>query len=200
MLKWILGILALIIVVVAGTCYYGFKKLTGDGGTVTITMAGTPERIFAALATPDSMVLWMSSSQIEAPLGKGLLAAGDTLRLRQSATKGDSASQMNGTFDGDWVVREVNAPTLLVMEMVEDSAGTRRVVLIRRDSLAVAGDSTTLVTTFSSPMLDSLSTAVRDSSKVGSSVLSGASKLMLGAMRLGAEAELKLLKARVEGK
>lgn len=198
MLKWILGIMALIVLVVAGTCFYGYKKLTGGGGTVTITMAGTPERIFAALATPDSMVLWMSTSTIESPLGKGLLAAGDTLRIRQPAAKGDST--MGATFNGDWVVREVNAPTLLVMEMVEDSAGTRRVVLTRRDSLAAVGDSTTLVTTFSSPLLDSLSTSVRDSSKVGSSVLSGASKLMLGAMRLGAESELRLLKARVEGK
>lgn len=199
MLKWILGILAVIILVVAGTCFYGYKQLTGGGGSVTITMAGTPERIFAAIATPDSMVLWMQSSQIEGPLGKGMLAPGDTLRMRQPAVEGDTTVARTA-FNGDWVVREVVAPTLLVMEMVSDSAGQHHVVLARRDSLAVAGDSTTLVTTFSSPMFDSLTTTVRDSSKVGSSMLSGASKLMLGAMRLATEAELKLLKARVEGK
>ena len=30
MLKWILGILALIIVVVAGTCYYGFSYISSS--------------------------------------------------------------------------------------------------------------------------------------------------------------------------
>ena len=200
MWKWMLGILAVILIVVAGTCFYGYKQLTGGGNSVSITMAGTPERIFAAIATPDSMALWMTASQIEGPFGKGLLAAGDTLRLRQPAMKGDSTSEVKTSFTGDWVVREVSAPTLMVMEMVSDSAGVHRVVLVRRDSLAAFGDSTTVVTTFSSPMLDSLSTSVGDSSRVGSSMLSGASKLMLGAMRFATEAELKLLKARVEGK
>jgi|CXWL01.1.fsa_nt_gi uncharacterized protein YndB with AHSA1/START domain len=200
MLKWILGILAVIIIVVAGTCYYGYKQLTGGGNSVSVTMAGSPERIFAAIATPDSMALWMTSSQIEGPFGRGLLVPGDTLRLRRPTMPGDSTREIKSSFTGDWVVREVNAPTLMVMEMVSDSGGTHRVVLIRRDSLAVVGDSTTLVTTFTSPMFDSLSTSVRDSSAVGSSVLSGANKIMLGAMRIGTEAELKLLKARVEGK
>ena len=93
MWKWMLGILAVILIVVAGTCFYGYKQLTGGGNSVSITMAGTPERIFAAIATPDSMALWMTASQIEGPFGKGLLAAGDTLRLRQPAMKGDSTRE-----------------------------------------------------------------------------------------------------------
>ncbi len=198
MIKWILGILAVIVVVVAGTCFYGYKQLTGGGGSATVTMAGTPERIFAALATADSMVLWMTDSKIEGPFGKGMLAVGDTLRTR-GAAKADSLPNVSTSFNGDWIVREVHAPTLLVMEMVSDSAGVQKVILVRRDSLAVVGDSTTVVTTFASPMLDSLSTTVRDSSKAGSSVLSGASKIMLGAMRMGTQGELELLKKRVEG-
>ena len=199
MIKWILGILALIILAVAGTCFYGYKQLTGGGNSASVTMAGTPERIFAALATADSMALWMTDSKIEGPFGKGLLAVGDTLRSR-SAAKPDSVTAVNSSFDSDWIVREVNAPTLLVMEMVSDSAGVRKVILVRRDSLAAMGDSTMVVTTFSSPLFDSLATTVRDSSKAGSSMLAGANKIMLGAMRMGTQGELEVLKKRVEGK
>jgi uncharacterized protein YndB with AHSA1/START domain len=199
MIKWILGILAVIILVVAGTCFYGYKQITGGGNSATVTMAGTPERIFAALATADSMAIWMTDSKIEGPFGKGLLAPGDTLRSRGSA-KSDSMANVNTSFNGDWIVREVNAPTLLVMEMVSDSAGIRRVVLVRRDSLAAMGDSTTVTSTFSSPLLESLSEAARDTSKVGSSVLSSANKVMIGAIRLGTQGELEVLKRRVEGK
>jgi uncharacterized protein YndB with AHSA1/START domain len=199
MIKWILGILAVIILVVAGTCFYGYKQITGGGNSATVTMAGTPERIFAALATADSMALWMTDSKIEGPFGKGLLAPGDTLRSRGSA-KSDSMPNVTTSFNGDWIVREVNAPTLLVMEMVSDSAGIRRVVLVRRDSLAAMGDSTTVTSTFSSPLLESLSEAARDTSKVGSSVLSSANKVMIGAIRLGTQGELEVLKRRVEGK
>lgn len=199
MIKWILGILAVIILVVAGTCFYGYKQITGGGNSATVTMAGTPERIFAALATADSMAIWMTDSKIEGPFGKGLLAPGDTLRSRGSA-KSDSMANVNTSFNGDWIVREVNAPTLLVMEMVSDSAGIRRVVLVRRDSLAAMGDSTTVTSTFSSPLLESLSEAARDTSKVGSSMLSSANKVMIGAIRLGTQGELEVLKRRVEGK
>ena len=139
------------------------------------------------------MALWMSDSKIEGPFGKGLLAVGDTLRSR-SAAKPDSATAVSSSFDGDWIVREVNAPTLLVMEMVSDSAGVRKVVLVRRDSLAAMGDSTTLVTTFSSPLVDSLATTVRDSSKAGSSMLSGANKIMLGPMGMGTQGQVEELK------
>lgn len=199
MLKWILIVLGLIVLAVAGTCFYGYKQLTGGGNSATVTMAGTPERIFASLATADSMALWMSDSKIEGPFGKGLLAVGDTLRSR-SAAKPDSGTTVSTSFDGDWIVREVNAPTLLVMEMVADSAGVRKVILVRRDSLAARGDSTTVVTTFSSPMFDSLAITARDSSKAGSSMLSGANKIMLGAIRMGTQGELEVLKRRVEGK
>lgn len=198
MLKWILGALALIVIAVGGTCFYGYRQLTSGGDTITMTMAATPERLFASLATPDSMALWLSSSEVLGPFGKGVLAVGDTLRFKGTGRGADSTAGVR--VSGDWVVREVGAPYLLVMEMRADSAGRRQVILMRRDSLVAAGDSTTLITSFNAPLLDSLQVATRDSSKVGSSILGGATKMMIGAMRLGTEQELQRLKARVEGR
>jgi len=196
MIRWILIGIGVLALAVAGTCFYGYKKLTGGGDTVVITMAGTPERVFATLATPDSMALWMTSSRLESPTGGTLLAVGDTLRFRSITVQGDSSGT---SVTGDWIVREVNAPTLLVMEMRSDSGARTGVVLMRRDSLVAVGDSTTIFTTYSTPLFDSVTTTVRDSSKVGSTILGSATKMMVGVMRLTTEEEYKGLKKRVEG-
>jgi uncharacterized protein YndB with AHSA1/START domain len=195
-LRWILIGIGLIALAVTGTCFYGYKKLTGGGDTVIVTMAGTPERVFATLATPDSMALWMTTSRLESPTGGALLAVGDTLRFRSITIQGDSSGT---TVTGDWIVREVNAPTLLVTEMRSDSGARTGVVLMRRDSLVAVGDSTTIFTTYSTPLFDSVSTTVRDSSKVGSTILGGATKMMVGVLRMTTEEEYKGLKKRVEG-
>jgi uncharacterized protein YndB with AHSA1/START domain len=196
MIRWILIGIGVLALAVGGTCFYGYKKLTGGGDTVVITMAGTPERVFATLATPDSMALWMTSSRLESPTGGALLAVGDTLRFRSITVQGDSSGT---SVTGDWIVREVNAPTLLVMEMRSDSGARTGVVLMRRDSLVAVGDSTTIFTTYSTPLFDSVTTTVRDSSKVGSTILGSATKMMVGVMRLTTEEEYKGLKKRVEG-
>ena len=196
MIRWILIGIGVLALAVGGTCFYGYKQLTGGGDTVVITMAGTPERVFATLATPDSMALWMTSSRLESPTGGALLAVGDTLRFRSITDQGDSSGT---SVTGDWIVREVNAPTLLVMEMRSDSGARTGVVLMRRDSLVAVGDSTTIFTTYSTPLLDSVTTTVRDSSKVGSTILGSATKMMVGVMRLTTEEEYKGLKKRVEG-
>lgn len=196
MIRWILIGIGVLALAVGGTCFYGYKKLTGGGDTVVITMAGTPERVFATLATPDSMALWMTSSRLESPTGGALLAVGDTLRFRSISVQGDSSGT---SVTGDWIVREVNVPTLLVMEMRSDSGARTGVVLMRRDSLVAVGDSTTIFTTYSTPLFDSVTTTVRDSSKVGSTILGSATKMMVGVMRLTTEEEYKGLKKRVEG-
>lgn len=196
MLRWILIGLGLIALAITGTCFYGYKKLTGGGDTVVVTMAATPERVFATLATPDSMARWMTASRLESPTGGAMLAVGDTLRFRSITLKDDSSGT---TVTGDWIVREVNAPTLLVMEMRSDTGARTGVVLMRRDSLVAVGDSTTLFTTFSTPLFDSVSSVVRDSSKVGSTILGGATKMMIGVLRLATEGEYHGLKKRVEG-
>jgi uncharacterized protein YndB with AHSA1/START domain len=196
MLKWILGAAVLIIVALAGTCYYGYNKLTGGGDTVAITMGASAERVFATLTTPDSMALWLTSSRLDSPVGGAMLAVGDTLRFRGPARGSDSTGT---TVSGDWVVREINAPTLFVIEMLGDTSASK-VMITRRDSLVTVGDSTTLYSTFSAPLFDSLATTMRDSSKAGSSVMGSAAKMMIGVMRMTTEEEFKGLKKRVEGR
>ena len=195
MWKWIVGGLVALAVVLAGTCYYGYQQLTAGGDTLTITIAGSPERIFASLATPDSMAAWVASAKVTRPIGKGMLLAGDTLVL-------DDPGRQIGTprQNMDWVVREIVAPYLLVLEMRPDTGKVNGVFMVRRDSLIAMGDSTVLVTTFSTPFMDSLGTAAADSSKMGGALVAGTSKVLVGGLRLVHEADLKRLKARVEGK
>lgn len=196
MWRWILGGLAVLALVLLGTCYFGFKKITAGGDTVTTTVAGTPERVFALLATPDSMSTWVASGKVMSPLGRGLLAAGDTLMMDDPGRSVGSAKQ-----NVDWLVREVRAPYLLVLEMRQDSAGQgMRPILTRRDSLVAMGDSTRIISTFSAPLMDSMATVVRDSSRMGGAIANGAGKFVVGAMRLVHESDLSRLKAHAEGK
>ena len=195
MWKWILGGLALVAVVLIGTCYYGFKQMTAGGDTLTFTIGGSPERVFASLATPDSMAAWVASAKVMRPIGKGMLVAGDTLVLD------DPGRQIGGTRQNmDWVVKEISAPTLLVLEMRPDTGKVTSTLMMRRDSLVARGDSTVLITTFSTPFMDSVGTVTKDSSKMGGALVAGASRVMVGALRLVHEGDLKRLKARIEGK
>ena len=195
MWKWIGGGLAVLALILASTCYYGYKQMTAAGGTLTMTIGGSPERVFASLATPDSMAAWVASAKVTRPIGKGMLVAGDTLVLDDPGRRiGGSRQNM------DWVVREIVAPYLLVLEMRPDTGKVNSTLMLRRDSLVAKGDSTMLVTTFSTPFMDSVGTATADSSRMGGAIVAGASKVMVGALRLVHEADLKRLKARVEGK
>lgn len=195
MWKWILGILAVLIIVVVGGAYFGYKKVTAAGDTLTMTIAGSPERIFASLATPDSMASWVASAKVMRPIGKGILVAGDTLVLD------DPGRQVGGSRQNmDWVVREISAPVLLVLVMRPDTGRVRSDQLVRRDSLVAKGDSTTIISVFSTPFMDSVGTANKDSSKMGGAIVAGASKVMVGALRLVHESDLIRLKARIEGK
>ncbi|MES2304889.1 MAG: SRPBCC family protein [Gemmatimonadota bacterium] len=194
MWKWILGILAVLAIVVIGGAYFGYKKMTAAGDTLTMTIAGSPERIFASLATPDSMSAWVASAKVTRPIGKGMLVAGDTLVLD------DPGREIGGNRQNmDWVVKEISAPRLLVLEMRPDTGKVKSTLMMRRDSLVAQGDSTVLISTFSAPFMDSVGTATKDSSKMGGAIVSGASKVMVGALRLIYESDLKRLKARIEG-
>lgn len=195
MWKWILGILAVIGIVVIGGAYFGYKKVTAAGDTLTMTVGGSQEHVFALLATPDSMAAWVESAKVTRPLGQGMLRVGDTLVLD------DPGRQIGGTRQNmDWVVREISPPNILALEMRSDTGKVTGSMMTRRDSLVSQGDSTIIVSTFATPFMDSLGTAVKDSSKVGSALMGGASKMMVGALRLVYENDLTRLKAHVEGK
>lgn len=189
MLKWILGGLLVLAVVLGGTCWYGYNQMTEGGDTAEVVIASTQERVFASLVNTDSMAAWMETTNISPP-GRDLVP-GDTLRMR-----GEIGTKVAGGADMQWVIRDIQAPSLIVMEMVDDSVGGA--VMSRRDEISVRNDSVVVRSIFSSELMDSVRTAEADSSRVAGSVMGGVQKLMVGGARMMTQAQLEQLKARVE--
>lgn len=193
MWKWIVGALLLLVVALAGFCYVAVKKITSGGDTVTVMVAATPERVFAALADPDSMATWMTEGSVISASHGGVVLTGDTLRVET----GRPGSRTHQTFV--WIVSEASPGRMLVMQM-RDSTGAM-VYATRHDSLVVTGDSTGIVSTISSPMMDSLKTERGDTGgKVGGAILNLGSKLLVSTFRVQSELELRQLKAHLEAK
>ena len=191
MWKWILIGLGIVIVLLFGMCYFVIKKVTSAGPSVTVAIAGTPDRVFASLADGDSLAVWLAAGGTNGGT-HGMLKVGDSLRLDGSPDKPGRGGRMT------WIVSAIDPSRMLVLEMRDDSLG--RVVMARRDSLWAVGDSTYLMSTFGAPMLDSLRSSRADSGKGGSVLLDLSQKLMVGALRLEWESELQRLKARIEGR
>ncbi len=193
MWKWIVGALLVLVVAIAGFCYVAVKKITAGGDTVTVTVAAPPERVFAALADPDSMQAWMMPGTLVGASHRGIVATGDTLHVETAGAGGRGHQQFT------WLVRAVTPGQLLVIEM-RDSTGVTAFTA-RRDSLVVSGDSTRIVSTIASPMMDSLKTERGDTGgKTGGAMLNFASKMLVSAFRIQSEAELRQLKAHLEEK
>lgn len=191
MWKWIVGGALVIVVLLAATCWFGYKKLTSGGDSATVAIAATPDRVFASLADPDSMAVWMTAgTQVTAPR-HGVLAAGDTLHV-ETSSPGRSHQRYT------WIVSEVAPGRLLALQMRADTSSS--VFATRRDSLVAAGDSTIIISTIASPMIDSLRTRRGDTGgKVGGALLDFGSKMLISAFRIVSEHDLKRLKARLEG-
>lgn len=191
MWKWIVGALLLLVVALFATCYVGYKKLTAGGDAARVTIGASADRVWATLADPDSMSTWMSDGSTVTGTRHGTVVVGDTLHI---ATASRSKSQ-NFT----WTVSEVTAGRLIALEMRNDSSG--KVFATRRDSVVSEGDSTTVVSTIGSPMIDSIRTQRGDTGgKIGGAVLDFSSKMLVSAFRLASEQDLKRLKAHLEGK
>lgn len=193
MWKWIVGALLVLVVAVAAFCYVAVKKFTSGGDTVAVTVAAAPDRVFAALADPDSMTTWMMRGSVVTTSHPGILKAGDTLHVET----GKPGSPLHKQFI--WVVSEATLGKLLVLEM-RDSTGVA-VYATRRDSLIASGDSTRIVSTIAVPMMDSIKSERGDTGgKVGGVILDFGSKLMITTFRMQSEQELQQLKRHLEAK
>ena len=191
MWKWIVGALLVLVVAIAGFCYVAVKKFTAGGDTAVVTVAATPERVFAALADPDSMQTWMMAGSHVGASHRGLVAMGDTLHVETGTPGARGHQQLT------WLVQTVIPGQLLVMEM-RDSTGVTAFAT-RRDSLVSSGDSTRIVSTITSPMMDSLKTERGDSGgKAGGAMLDFTGKVLVSAFRVQSEAELHQLKTHLE--
>ena len=185
MWKWIGGILLLLVVCLAGASWLGYRRITSGGDAASVTIAGSPERIFAALANHDSLQSWFVLRGQPTPAGHGPVAVGDSLpaQIPQSASRARSSR---------WVADEVVPGKLLVLSLHSDTA----IVAVRRDSLVSLGDSTEVFTTISSPMMDTL----RSRSSTGAGLVGVSSKLLVSAMRIQSKVELSRLTNHIEGR
>lgn len=192
MWKWIVGGALVIVVLLAATCWIGYKKLTSGGDSARVAIAATPDRVFISLADPDSMAMWMAAGSKIAASHHGILAIGDTLHV-ETGTPGRSHQQYT------WIVRDISPGKLLALDMRADTSGN--VFATRRDSLVAIGDSTIITSTIGSPMIESMRTRRGDTGgKVGGALLNFGSKMLISAFRVLSEHELKRLKARLEGR
>jgi uncharacterized protein YndB with AHSA1/START domain len=189
MLKWIASGCLVIIVIVAGVSYYGYRQMSkvANQPPMTVSMAATPERVFASLANLDSLSTWRSSTPVVTPGRRGMLVVGDTLRER---TRSDSTTPLDL-----WVVDSVVPNQLLGMRTLY-SAGVP-FTAIRRDVLVAAGDSTQVTTTMEIVLSDTLRSQARGAA---GSVMGAATKMMASGMRVASERDLKRLKDRIEGR
>lgn len=189
MLKWILILCALIMLGVLGTCFWGYKQITGGGPTAAVTVAMTPERAWTWLSTRDSLQVIADTGKTVTVSGNGMLEMGDSLTVRSSTPISTGAGA-----DIIWVVSSVDAPRVRTFTTREDASKPGS--LERIDSVAQVGDSVRISRTF---LIGSLSGTAGDSvGKIGGAMLGSAAKVMVGAMRHMAQDDLNRLKDRFE--
>lgn len=190
MLKWILGILGALLLLALGFCWYGYKELTAGGDTARVAIATSPDRVWNHLVVLDSIRTWQDTGARVTTSGDSVLAVGDTLRIEtpMSPTRGSGEQRMM------WVVERMDAPTVLVWGVRDDSTGT--VIFRRTDSIAVAGDSVVLTSQFDSPVITAERT---DSAGFAGRLMGGVGKMVTSAFRSIADRDLARLKARLEG-
>jgi uncharacterized protein YndB with AHSA1/START domain len=194
MWKWIVGILVALCLLVLVGGWWGYqavqKNLSPDG-TERVTIAGSPTRVYAALANGDSVPKWMANGNTVTSTRHGPLAVGDSLQVAMKSGFGVAQRPMT------WQITEVNPDHLFAFELVSDS--THRVIAVRRDSLVAAGDSTNIISTVASPLMDSIQTA-RSTAKpqTRDAIVGLSSTIIISAFRMQSKLDLLQLKAHIE--
>jgi uncharacterized protein YndB with AHSA1/START domain len=194
MWKWILGILAALCLLVLVGGWWGYqalqKNLSPDG-TERVTIAGSPSRVYAALANGDSVPKWMASGNMVTSSRHGPLAVGDSLQVAMKTGFGVSQRPMT------WQITEVVPDHLFAFQLLSDS--THRVIAVRRDSLVAAGDSTNIISTVASPLMDSIQTArATPKPKTRDAIVGLSSTIIISAFRMQSKLDLLQLKAHIE--
>ena len=192
MLKWIASGCLVIVLIVCVVAYAGYRKMqtiASSGPTVTVSIAATPERVFAAMSHSDSLASWFAPGMVMHTARKGTLAMGDTIYLTQA--RRDSVARTA------WIVDTVVANQVIAMRWVALQGGM--VLHRRRDSMSVAGDSTRVTSTIVPAMMDSITAARNRANGVSGGLLDMASTMGTAGARIQAEQELKRLKLHIEG-
>ncbi len=193
MSKWMTGCL-LVLLVLAGMVWWGYRRMAAfapGNGPLSVGIKAPPDRVFASLANGDSIVTWMAQGNVVTVKRHGPLVVGDSLRVQMRSMPGLPQRSLI------WTVSEVVPNKLLELEMRADTS--RKVMAIRRDTLVEAGDSTLVMSSVSSPMMDSVQRTPGDTGSKGL-MLDMTSRLLISSFRMEAKLELLRLKARVEGR
>jgi hypothetical protein len=185
MLKWIGGCLVLVIVLLAGGSWFAMRsvrKSLAPDGSARVTIAASPERIYASLSDGDSLRTWMAQGNTVTTWRHGPLVVGDSISITLRSSLGMTQRPMI------WRVRELVPNRVVALEL----KGQERTPIMgtRRDSLVALGDSTTVVSIVTSML--------PDSTKSGTAGI--AADMMLSMIRMQAKLELQSLKARIEGR
>jgi hypothetical protein len=195
--KWVLGALAAVVVLIGCVAWFGYRKLQQFATlppVSTVTIAAPAGRVFASLASGDSLSTWMLTPSEVSSAHDGLLKVGDTIRsepLGKMPDRTREALAQNNT----WVVTALVPDKLVAME--KHIVGRRGDVGIqRRDSLIAIGDSTRIVSTFSSASMDSL--GIDPATGRRGAVADMAVKVMMGAMRMQGDLEHSRMKDHIE--
>ncbi len=180
MWKWIGGILLAVVVLVMGAAWWGFHKISSGfepDGSVKVTIAATPARVFSSLSDADSAATWMAGGSTVYTGKHGTLVPGDSIRISMRAVGGMSGRPVT------WKIAEV-VPGQVVVRQLDSPDPRHKFTVVRRDSVAQVGDSTVVISK-TAP-----STALTETS----------AQMVLSMFRVQSKLELLSLKARLEGR
>jgi uncharacterized protein YndB with AHSA1/START domain len=196
MWKWLSGCLLLVIVLVAFGLWRGYRTMSSSlspDGSVRVTIAAPPARVFASLADGDSVATWMAQGSIVKSSRHGRFVPGDSVRVETRTMIGVPKTHLT------WRVSEVVPDRLVAWQLIPDT--TARVVAIRRDSLVALGDSTIVISKVIAPQLDSLRKSQATSSDSAANGFARiGSDLLINVIRMQPKLELTRLKGRIEKK
>jgi uncharacterized protein YndB with AHSA1/START domain len=187
-LKWIVGILLALVLLVAGSCWFTYRRLASGGNVASVTVAATPDHVWRLLTVPDSLRTWYDTSSVLTTSADSALQVGDTLAL---SSRGAEPSATSFRL----VLTRAEAPTLLVWDMVSDSGGPGVVLLRRTDSIVALGDSVRIVSVMATPTIDSVTDSLGG---LGRRLANAGGRMAAGGFRMMAQHQLELLRERLQ--
>lgn len=177
MWKWIGGILLVVIVCVMGLAWWGYRKVADTfepDGSIRVAIAAPAARVYASLSDADSAGTWMAGGSTVTAGRHGTYVPGDPIRIE--------VRSVGPARPVTWTVTEV-VPGQFVTKKLESPDPRHKFTVIRRDSIAAAGDSTIVISRMST------TTPVTDTGE----------QMMISMFKIQAKLELTTLKSRIEG-
>jgi uncharacterized protein YndB with AHSA1/START domain len=182
MLKWLGGCAVVAVILIVGGAYFAMRTVReslSPDGSARVAIHAPPERVFASLASADSIPTYMGAGNKLTISRHGPLQIGDSIRVELRTTLGMKAEPMI------WIVKEIVPNQKIVFQL--GAVGNSPASAIKSDSLFAQGDSTIVI--------GRLAFQLADSAKA-----SATSDMMSTMFQMQSKLELESLKIRIEGK